>query len=244
MASDSFFAITCMSMLALFYGSILAFAGYRFFLFLLPVLGFIWGFMIGAQSMQAIFNEGFLTSVVSWVVGFFFGLLFAVLSYLFYIAAVAILAGSLGYTIGVGFMGLIGIDFGFFAWMVGVIMAILVALAVIMLNIQKLVIIIATSLLGAGVIIGTFLFLFGKVPTSELVANPVRVALSNSFLWSVLFIAIAAIGFMAQYQSSKNFVIDEYNRMDDYYPTSAVEPVPGAPTIPVPAQPTTTPDQP
>jgi len=223
-------------MLALFYGSILSFAGYRFFLFLLPVLGFIWGFIIGAQSMQAIFNEGFLTSVVSWVVGFLFGLLFAVLSYLFYIAAVAILAGSLGYSIGVGFMNLIGFDFGFFAWMVGVIMAILVAIAVIMLNIQKLVIIIATSLLGAGVIVGTFLILFGKVPDPELFANPVRVALSNSFLWLVVFLVIAVLGFLAQYQSSRNFVVDEYNRMDDYYPTSSVEPVPpGAPTIPVTA---------
>src|SRR3954466_3169465 len=105
MTNDSFFALMCMSLFALLFGSILAFSGYRFFLFLLPIWGFFFGFALGAETIQAIFGTGFLSDVTSWVVGFFAGLLFAVLSYLFYFAAVAILAGSLGYTLGVGFMG-------------------------------------------------------------------------------------------------------------------------------------------
>src|SRR3954468_23897593 len=98
MTTDSFFALTCASTIALMYGSILAFSGYRFFVFLLPFFGFFWGFGLGAQTMQSLFNEGFLASVAGWVVGFFLGLLFAVLSYFFFAAAVAVLAGSLGYT--------------------------------------------------------------------------------------------------------------------------------------------------
>src|SRR5215203_1187858 len=98
MTTDSFFALTCTAMIGLMFGSILAFAGYRFFLFLLPVWGFFFGFALGAQTIQAIFNSGFLIDLASWVVGLFVGLAFAVLSYLFFAGAVAIAVGSLGYS--------------------------------------------------------------------------------------------------------------------------------------------------
>src|SRR5262249_28450475 len=71
MTTDSFFALMCMSLFAFLFGAILAFSGYRFFLFLLPVWGFFFGFGLGAQTIQAIFGTGFLSDVTSWVVGFF-----------------------------------------------------------------------------------------------------------------------------------------------------------------------------
>src|SRR5512137_376225 len=98
MTTDSFFAVMCGGMIALLFGLVLAFAGYRLFLVLLPIWGFFFGFGLGAQSIQALFGEAFLATITSWVVGFIVAAVFAILAYLFYVAAVAIASFSLGYT--------------------------------------------------------------------------------------------------------------------------------------------------
>ena len=144
------FELLCMSLIALVIGLAVCFNGYRWFLVLLPILGFFWGFGLGTQTLQALFGIGFVSTVSSWIVGFIVGLIFAVLSYLFYIVGVAIMAGSFGYTLGVGFMGLIGIDLGILSWIVGVVAGVIAAIATLVLNIQKWVIIALTSLGGAG----------------------------------------------------------------------------------------------
>ena len=91
------FEIFCMTLIALLVGLVVTFGGYRLFLFLLPIWGFFFGFGLGAQTLQVIFGIGFLATISSWVVGFFVGAIFAVLSYLFYIVAVALISGSFGY---------------------------------------------------------------------------------------------------------------------------------------------------
>jgi len=39
--------------------------GYRFFIFLLPIWGFFFGFGLGAQAVQALFGDAFLSTVTS-----------------------------------------------------------------------------------------------------------------------------------------------------------------------------------
>jgi hypothetical protein len=86
------FELLCMSLIGLLFGLAVAYGGYRLFLILLPIWGFFFGFGLGAQTLQAIFGVGFLSTISSWVVGLIVGLIFAVLSYLFYIVAVALLS--------------------------------------------------------------------------------------------------------------------------------------------------------
>jgi hypothetical protein len=226
MTNDSFFALMCMSLFAQLFGSILAFSGYRFFLFLLPIWGFFFGFGLGAQTIQAIFGTGFLSDVTSWVVGFFVALLFAALSYLFYFFAVAMLAGSFGYAIGTGIMLAILPNMNFLAWIIGIVVGIILAVLVLVLNVQKWVILIATAFMGAGVIIGTFLFMLGKLPAADVTANPVKAVLSDSPLWMILYIILAVLGIGAQYLSSRAWRVEEYNRWDEYYVTEGGTPVP------------------
>jgi hypothetical protein len=220
MTTDSFFALLLAASIALFFGFVLTFGGYRFFLFLLPIFGFFWGFGFGAQTMQALFGQGFFATVTSWVVGFGFAVIFAVLAYLLYFAAVAIIAGALGYALGVAVMEAIGLDFGFVAWLVGVIVGAVFAVGALVLNIQKWVIIIGTAVLGAGTIVGTFLFLFGGLPSAQLVANPVRLVMQTSPLWFIVFIVVAALGAVAQYQSTRAWDLETYNRWGEVAPAS------------------------
>jgi hypothetical protein len=198
-------------MIALFFGTMLLLGGYRFFMFLLPIWGFFFGFGLGAESVQALFGDAFLSTVTSWVVGFVVALVFALCSYLFYFAAVALVGGALGYALAVGILEAIGLPFGFLVWIVGIVVGIIFAIGVIVLNIQKLVVIFATAILGAGVIVATFVVLFGG-PAAQVAQNPVRIALQTSPFWALLFIILAIIGLALQYQSTRTFEVEVYNR--------------------------------
>ena len=204
------FEIFCMSMIALLVGLVIAFNGYRLFLVLLPIWGFFFGFGLGAQTIQTLFGGGFLATTTSWVVGFVVALVFAVLSYLFYMVGVALFAGSIGYALGVGLMGLIGLDTGFLAWLVGIIVAVIVAAVVILFNIQKWVIILLTALGGAGVLIGTFLMALGVVSVNDLGAGAVSAAIGNSFWWLLGFIVLVVLGFGAQIRTTQGYEIEAY----------------------------------
>src|SRR5512139_1861867 len=71
MTTDSFFAVMCGGMIALLFGLALCFAGYRLFLVLLPIWAFVFGFGLGAQTVQVIFGDAFLATVI----GMDFGLI-------------------------------------------------------------------------------------------------------------------------------------------------------------------------
>jgi Domain of unknown function (DUF4203) len=212
MTTDSFFALAVSSMIALFFGTVLAFAGYRFFLVLLPIFGFLFGFVLGAQTVQALFGEGFLATLTGWLAGFIVAVVFAVSSYFFYIAAVGLLGFALGYALATGLLMAFGLDLGFLVWLVGIVAGMVVGAGVVLLNIQKYVVIVATALLGAGVIVGTFLFLFGGLPPAELTQNPVRHVLQTSPFWMLVFLAVAALGAVAQFVSTRRWEVDTYNR--------------------------------
>jgi hypothetical protein len=209
------FEILCMATIALLFGLVVVFSGYRLFLFLLPIWGFFSGFLLGAQTIDALFSTGLLATVTGWVVGFFVGLLFAVLAYLFYFIAVGIISFSLGYGATYGVLGWIGLDTGFLLWLVAVIVGVVVALVVYRFNIQKYAIIVASAVGGTGVIIYTFLVLFNGAIAVSLLNNPVRLALENSFWWLLFFLVVAGLGIVAQIQANRSFEVDTYNRLTE-----------------------------
>jgi hypothetical protein len=210
MVTDSFFALACAGLIALLFGTALTFWGYRLFLILLPIWGFFFGLWLGAQSIQVLFNTGFLATVTSWAVGFIVGLVFAVLSYLFYLIAVAIIAGSLGYYVGVGLLLAIGLPMNWLVWLIGIVVAIVLAFVTLRYNLQKWVIIIATSLMGAAIAFGSFFVMFN--PWTLLVENPIRAFLGSSPLVLILALVMAIVGIIVQYQTNRSFTVEEYDR--------------------------------
>jgi hypothetical protein len=195
-----------MGLLALLLGMLVTFNGYRLFLFLLPFWGFFFGFGLGAQTVQAFTGGGFLGDVTSWVVGFFVGVIFAVLSYLIYFIGVVLFSASLGYALGAGFMSLIGIDFNLLVWVVGIIAAIVVAGVTILFNLQKWVIIIATAFGGSSAIIATLLAIFGVIEVGDGV-NAVKAAVSDSFWWLLFLIVLWVLGILAQGYYNRDYLL-------------------------------------
>ena len=206
------FELLCMATIALFFGLVVAFGGYRLFLVLLPIWGFFAGFLLGAQTISFLFAEGFLATITGWVVGFFVGLIFAVLSYLFYFIAVGVISFSLGYGVTVGILGWIGLDVGFIVWLIAVVVGIVVAAIVYLFNLQKYAIIVTTAVGGTGIIIYTLLVLFNGALAVSLLENPVRLAIENSFWWLLFFLVVAGLGIVVQIRTSRAYVVDDYNR--------------------------------
>jgi hypothetical protein len=213
MVNESFLTFACAGLIGLLFGTALTFAGYRLFMFLLPIWGFFFGLGLGAQSVQVLFGDGFLATVTSWVVGFIVALIFALLSYAFYAFAVAIIGGSLGYALAVGLLTWIGLDFGLIVWLVGLAAGVVMAIVTIVFNLQKWVIIAATSILGAGTIFGTILLMFN--PVARFMESPVRTLLSTSPLLTIMFLVVAGLGFYLQVVSTRTVTIVEYNRMSE-----------------------------
>jgi hypothetical protein len=209
------FELFCATMIALLLGLAICFGGYRWFLFLLPIWGFFFGFALGAETLQALFGIGFLGTVTSWVIGFIVGAVFALLSYFFYAVAIAVLAGSLGYALGAGFMNLIGLDFGLLVWLVGIVLGVVAIGVTLYLNIQKYVIIVATAIGGAGMIVGTLMLGFIGMTLTKFFENPIRYALQGSPLWTIFFLVLAVAGVIVQVMATRRFEIEAYeNRIE------------------------------
>ncbi len=215
------FELLCVTMIALLFGTLVTFGGYRLFLFLLPIWGFFFGFTLGAQTIQAIFGEAFLSTATSWVVGFIVALLFAVLSYLFYVIGVGILAGSLGYGIGVAVMGMFNANLTFITLFVALSLALIVIGATFYFNLAKYVIIVATAVGGAGVTIATLVAGVGAAELIRVMENPMKTLLDDSPLWMLLFFLMAAAGIVMQIQVNRAVEIESYNRWTEMMEQSA-----------------------
>ncbi len=210
MVNESIFGLMCAGLIALMFGLVLCFAGYRLFFILLPIWGFFFGLAFGAQSIQALFGTAFLATVTSWVVGFCVGAVFAVLAYLFYVAAVAILAGALGYTVVVGIITAIGFPMGWLLWLIGVAAGVIVAFLALALNLQKWIVVVGTAVAGAELILATFVLLFN--PASRALASVREVIAQASPLVWIVAIVVAVLGILVQIRSMATYQIEAYSR--------------------------------
>ena len=208
------FELICMTIIALLFSAALIFGGYRFFLFLLPIWGFFFGFGLGASAIQALFSDGLLATVTSWVVGFIVALIFALLAYFFYAAAVAVAAGILGYMLGVGLMDLFGLNgLSLITFLVAVVLAVAAVIVTFRFNLQKYVIIAATAIGGAALAVGSIMFGAGGMSLVQLIEHPVRLLWQTSPFMAIVFVLLAIAGIAVQIRANRRFEIETYNRL-------------------------------
>jgi hypothetical protein len=184
--------------LAVLIGLAFAFGGWRFFLLLLPLWGFVVGFSLGTEAMRSLFGDGTFATVTSWVVGFVIAVLFAVLSYLFYYVAIAVLAGTVGYAIGASAWGLIGNEQGVIALVIGLAAGVILAVVALGLNVPRYLVIVLTGLGGAASVVAGWFILIGKVPSDNVTWWEVGQLIRESWFYLVVWGLIAAAGIIAQ----------------------------------------------
>ena len=158
-----------LGLFAIAIGLAFCFWGFRVFLILLPIWGFFAGFLLGANAMTAIFGDAFLATVTGWVIGFGLGLLFAVLSYLYYWVAVILLGGVLGYQLTIGLLQWIGFEAdGIVAFLLGLVVGAIFAVGFFLLQMPAVLVIVASAISGAGATLAGVVIALGLVPYEAL----------------------------------------------------------------------------
>ena len=186
------------AILAVVLGALFCFGGWRFFLLLLPFWGLFVGFNVGTEATRALLGDGTFATLTSWAVGIAFALVFAVLAYLYWYAAIAILAGTVGYILGASVWGLIGNEQGVIAFLIGVTVGVVFAIGALVLNVPKWLVVGLTSIGGAATIVAGWFILTGQIPTDNITWNAIGDAIGGSIIWLIVWATLVVLGFVAQ----------------------------------------------
>ena len=196
-----------LGLLAILVGAAFCFIGYRLFLILMPIWGFIAGFVAGASGIAALFGDSFLATALGWVVGAVLGLVFALLAYFFYWAAIVILCASAGYSLGAGIIAGIGLP-GILAFVVGLSFATAAVLVAIFLNVPQALIVAFTALGGAGALLAGVLLWVGRIKVEDLNQGAVAGVIKDSWVWFAVYVVIAVAGIFAQIASKQEYQLE------------------------------------
>ncbi len=201
------FGTITLAIFAVLLGAAFCFVGYRFFLVMLPIWGFFAGFWIGAYAISLILGGGFLATTTAIVVGVVVGIVGAVLSYLFYMVGVLIIAGAIGGALAQGIMSALGFDFGLIMGLVVLVSALVAAGLTLLLNLQKLVIIVLTAMAGASLFILAGMLFFGQVTVAQLQsgANFLQPIFQGNWLWGIVWLALAIVGALFQFRTNRSY---------------------------------------
>lgn len=205
------FATITLALCAVLLGAAFCFAGYRFFLVMLPVWGFFGGFWIGAMGTSLLLGSGFLAGATSLVVGFVVGIVGAVLSYLFYMGGVMVVAAAFGGSLASGIMSALGFGPGLIMAIVVIVSALIAAGLTLLLNLQKLVIIIISAMAGAVLFVLAGLLLFGQITMLDLqsgasVAGPI---IRGYWYWGIVWLALTVAGAVVQFRANRTYAFDK-----------------------------------
>lgn len=206
------------SLILFLVGGTFCFTGYRFFHWLIPIWGFVAGFLITATVIRDLYGGGFLATAAGWAFGVVIGLLVAVVAFTFYYVAVVILGASLGFTLGVGLVSLFGAQPGWLSVLVGVIVAVDVAMVVVFFDLPKALIVLFSALSGAGAIISGALLLFGQISLDSLRNGVVGDLIRGTWVWFVAYLILALIGVIVQSRASRGYT---HNRRTPQAPRRA-----------------------
>jgi hypothetical protein len=200
-------ATITLAVFALLLGAAFCFVGYRFFLVMLPIWGFFGGFWIGAYVTSLILGSGFLATTTALVVGVAVGIFGAVLSYLFYMLGVLIIAGLIGGALASGIMTALGFGFGLIPGLIILASALVAAGLTLFLNLQKLAIILLTAMGGASLCVLAGLLLIGQVTVAQLQSglNFLQPVFQGSWLWSIVWLALAIVGALFQLRAHRGY---------------------------------------
>ncbi len=187
-----------MALFAMLIGTALTFAGYRFFRFLMAFWGFFIGMIVGGEAARAILGTGFFGNATGIITGLVVGIIFAGLAYFLYKAAIILLGASIGYSLGVGFMGVIGFNSGILAWAVGLSFAVMLGIMMILLNVAKTLIVLLTAAGGASALLVGILLLLGRIPLSALGSGLISAMVNESGFWFLAWVVLAAVGILYQ----------------------------------------------
>ncbi len=190
-------------------GLFVAFAGLRLWFVLLPVLGFFAGLSAGVGLMYWVFDEGLFATATGLIIGFFIGLVFALLSYIFWYFGALLGAGFVGAVAGAGLMRALSIDSGFIIFLAAMLLGLAFIIAAIILWLPVYMVALNTALAGATWAIAGVMLVLNVVDRVDLGYGTVTAAINESWFWVFAWVALAALGMVAQFSAVRTIRLPE-----------------------------------
>lgn len=179
-------------------GAAFCFRGYLAMRIIIPIWGAFAGLFFGAGLVASLTAEGFLTTVLGWLVGLGFALLFGALAYVYYEVSVFIAMAAIGFSLGTTTMVVIGIEWSWLIILAGVIAGALLALVAILADLPMVLLTILTATAGATAIVTGVMLLFGVVSLADFGSVATTAVLQDDWWWYALYVALIIAGIVAQ----------------------------------------------
>jgi hypothetical protein len=184
--------------------------GYVWFRLLLP----IWAFFVGTGAvtalMSGVLGQNVFVTALACVPAVLVGLVFAVLSYVWWTVAVLFWAGSLGYVLFAGLLAALGINSWFLLFLAGAVGTILFVVLASRSELRKFLPIFLTAGAGATMLLSAVLVLFGQ-PVDQMgwgtVYGPLASGASGSFLAIVAWLVLTGVGIGIQSATNKSLEV-------------------------------------
>jgi hypothetical protein len=202
---------------AILVGGMFAFQGGNLIRILFPIVGFFAGFSAGAGLVTAITGDGFLSTLFSWLVGFFVAILFALLAYFFYSFAVVLAFAGLGFSLAAAILSVFNMDWSWLVVIAGTALGALFALFAIVGSLPMMLLIVASSFFGSSMIIYGLMLVFNGASFGDFSNGVVYQTIRNNVGLYILWLTIGITSSITQVR-----ILGEQMKMaQEYWDSSA-----------------------
>lgn len=178
-------------------GALFCFRGYLAMRVIIPIWGALSGFFLGAGLVSALGGDGFLSTVAGWAVGVLVAIVFGLIAYLYYEVAVVLVMASIGFTLGTTVMAALGVEWSWIIIIVGIVVAVLLALIAIAADLPTGILVVLTTLAGASAIMVGVAMIVNHTSSSRF-GDDVVGAIGAQWWWWLIYAALVVAGFVAQ----------------------------------------------
>ena len=183
---------------AILIGALFAFQGGNLLRIMFPFVGFFVGFSAGAGLISGVTGDGFLSTLLGWVVGFCVAILFAFLAYFFYSFAVILAFAGLGFSIAAAILGLFNLDWNWLVLIAGTALGAVFGLFAFVGGLPMILLIVASSFFGASMIIYGLLLVFNGASFGDLANGTVYTMIRDRAGLYILWLMIGTSSSITQ----------------------------------------------
>lgn len=185
-------------LLALGVGALFCFRGYLAMRIIIPIWGAFTGFVLGAAVVASITGDGFLATLLGWIVGALVAVVFGLIAYLYYEVTVIVAMLSIGFTLGTTVMIAFDVQWSWLVILVGVAAALLLAVLAIVADLPTVILVVLTSLAGASAMVLGVMLLVGRAETEAFRTDVLVASIDDAWWWWVIYVVLAVAGLVAQ----------------------------------------------
>lgn len=163
---------------------------------LLAIWGAFLGLSVGGAIVDRITGDGFLSTLLGWVVGIVLALLFAAIAYLYYAVSIFLAMISMGFVLGGTLASALGAEQTWVITLVGLAVGLLLAILTIIADLPAMLLVLLSAATGASMVLGGLMLIFGQATLQEISHG--RLDANDHVGWFIAWPVLFVVGVVAQ----------------------------------------------